>query len=59
MPDENTITAALELKAPEPSEPKPDEGGITAGLKLFGNTILDLRNLLAAAALVARPRQTS
>ena len=53
MPDENTITAALELKAPEPSEPKPDEGGITAGLKLFRNTILDLRNLLVAFVLLA------
>jgi Leucine-rich repeat (LRR) protein len=53
MADDNPIAAALDLKAPEPSEPKPDEGGITTGLKLFRNTILDLRNLLVAFVLLA------
>jgi hypothetical protein len=53
MADENPITAALELKAPESSEPKPDEGGVTTALKLFRNTILDLRNLLVAFVLLA------
>src|SRR5712691_2795842 len=53
MASENPIAAALELKASEPSEPKPDEGGVTTGLKLFRNTILDLRNLLVAFVLLA------
>ena len=53
MPDYNPIAAALDLKAPEPSEPKPDEAGVTTGLRLFRNTILDFRNLLVAFVLLA------
>ena len=53
MASDDPIVAALDLKAPEPSELKPDEGGVTTGLKLFRNTILDLRNLLVAFVLLA------
>ncbi len=53
MVDDNPIAAALDLKAPESTEPKLEEGGVTAGLKLFRNTILDLRNLLVAFVLLA------